>query len=217
MSFSIARKLNIKEGDKLLTQNAPSEFRKFLGELPPNVSVTARAKTFTQLHWFVLDKLQMELELPEILKKVMTSHVICWIYFPKRTSKIQTDLTRDKGWNKLLTIKEFKHLSLISFNETWSAFSIRYENKNEKIKVKVKREIFNWVDPITKRVTLPPDLEMELKKNKPEMIFYHTLSFTNKKEYIEWIVSAKKDETRRTRIVETIRKLSLKWKNPRNN
>ena len=46
--------------------------------------------------------------------------------------------------------------------------------------------------------------------------FFDTLSFTNKKEYIEWIVTSKRDETRNERLNGTIERLVKKWKNPRN-
>ena len=55
-----------------------------------------------------------------------------------------------------------------------------------------------------------------LKKNKKEAGYFDTLSFSNKKEYIEWIVTAKREETRMQRIKETIEKLGRQWKNPRN-
>lgn len=46
-------------------------------------------------------------------------------------------------------------------------------------------------------------------------IFFAALSFTNKKEYAEWIVTAKREETRTTRIKESIKRLGKKWKTPR--
>jgi uncharacterized protein YdeI (YjbR/CyaY-like superfamily) len=80
----------------------------------------------------------------------------------------------------------------------------------------VEREIFNWVNPTTKEVKLPDDLTAALKKNIKEAGFFDALSLTNKKEYIEWIVTAKKEETRLGRINGTIERLRKKWKNPSN-
>ncbi|MBL7720925.1 MAG: YdeI/OmpD-associated family protein, partial [Chitinophagaceae bacterium] len=54
------------------------------------------------------------------------------------------------------------------------------------------------------------------KKNKKEAAYFETLSFTNKKEYIEWIVTAKREETRAERVKGTIERLGKQWKNPRN-
>ena len=59
-----------------------------------------------------------------------------------------------------------------------------------------ERPIFDYVDPKTKSVKLPDDLAVALKKNKKQEGFFNALSFTNKKEYIEWIITAKREETR---------------------
>ena len=47
-----------------------------------------------------------------------------WICYPKGSSKIQTDLTRDKGWQPL-DGGDLMWLSLVSIDETWSAFGLR--------------------------------------------------------------------------------------------
>jgi len=49
---------------------------------------------------------------------------LLWIAFPKGTSKIQTDLTRDRGWDAVQAAG-LKWINLVSVNETWSAFSLR--------------------------------------------------------------------------------------------
>ncbi|MNC95768.1 hypothetical protein D3C83_129630 [compost metagenome] len=72
------------------------------------------------------------------------------------------------------------------------------------------------MDPKSKTVKLPADMTVALKKNKKEAAYFDTLSFTNKKEYIEWIVTAKREETRMERINGTIERLGKQWKNPRN-
>jgi uncharacterized protein YdeI (YjbR/CyaY-like superfamily) len=72
------------------------------------------------------------------------------------------------------------------------------------------------VNPQTKEVRLPDDLAFALKKNKKMSAYFNTLSFTNKKEYIEWIVTAKREETRAERLKGTIEQLGKQWKNPRN-
>jgi uncharacterized protein YdeI (YjbR/CyaY-like superfamily) len=63
---------------------------------------------------------------------------------------------------------------------------------------------------------LPYELAAVLKENKKQAEFFNSLSFTNKKEYIEWIVPAKREETRRERLKGTLERLSKQWKNPRN-
>ena len=216
MPNTLTQKLKIKEGYTLLTINAPADFQQTLAPLPPGVKISTSAKKYNQVHWFVKNKAEMEKELNNVLKLVKDD-VTCWIYYPKGTSKIQTDLTRDKGWDALLK-HDFQWLSLISFNDTWSAFAMRSKTDADKKKeAKPKeREIFNYIDAEKKIVTLPDDLANVLKKNKKAHEFFQTLSFTNKKEYVEWVVTAKREETRKERIQGAIERLQKGWKNPRN-
>ena len=74
--------------------------------------------------------------------------------------------------------------------------------------------MLNYVDPKTKTVTLPNDLAAAFKKNKSLLEFFNMLSFSNKKEYVDWIVSAKREETKKQRIAGTIERLERGWKNP---
>jgi len=216
MSNTLSQKLKIKEGYTLRTINAPENFVQTLSPLPAGVKISGDAKNYNQVHWFVRNKAQMERELNNILK-LIKDDVVCWIYYPKGASKIQTDLTRDKGWDTLLK-HDFQWLSLISFDDTWSAFAMRSKTDADKKKdtQPKEREMFNYIDTQKKIVTLPDDLATVLKKNKKANEFFQTLSFTNKKECVEWIVTAKREETRNERIKGTIERLEKGWKNPRN-
>jgi Bacteriocin-protection, YdeI or OmpD-Associated len=219
MATLISQKLRIKEKDTLLTLNAPAEFKKDLTDLPAGVKITGSAKDYNQVHWFVLNRKQLEKEMSKVLK-LIKDNVIVWVYYPKGSSKIQTDLTRDKGWDCLLSESDkLTWISLISFNDTWSVFGFRAKTEADKKKEaqpKV-REIFNWVDPVAKTVKLPDDLIAALKKNKKEAALFDSLAFSHKKEYVEWIVTAKREETRLLRIKGTIERLNKGWKNPSDN
>ena len=218
MANTIAQKLRIKAGDTLLTLNEPSEFQKGLVGLPKGVKIVESGKDYNQVHWFVLNRAQMEKEMSKIMKLVKPE-VIVWIYYPKGTSKLQTDLNRDKGWDCLLAEGDkLTWISLISFDDTWSTFGMRAKTEADKKKEAQpkEREIFKWVNPKTKEIKLPDDFAALLKKNKKEAEYFNSLSFTNKKEYVEWIVTAKREETRNERLKGTIERLGKQWKNPRN-
>lgn len=219
MATSISDKLKIKAKNTLLTINEPKDFKKGLSGLPAGVKITDSGKEFDQVHWFVLNRAQMEKQMSRVMK-LLKPGILVWIYYPKGTSGIQTDLNRDKGWDCLLKEGDkVTFISLISFNDTWSVFGMRAKtevDKKKDAKPKPEREIFKWVNPQTKEVKWPDDMAAALKKNKKEAAFFETLSFTNKKEYIEWIVTAKQEQTRTDRIKGTIERLGKQWKNPRN-
>lgn len=217
MPNTVAQKLKIKEGFILLTLNAPADFKKNIQPLPDNVKISGISKNYNQLHWFVLNKKQMDKELNAVLK-LLKQDVLCWIYYPKGTSKMQTDLTRDKGWEELLKHDELHWISLISFDETWSTFACRLKTESDKKKITKPKErpIFDYIDSEKKIVRLPKEFAELLKKNKKADEFFQALSFTNKKEYVEWIVTAKREETKNERISVSVERLNKGWKNPRN-
>lgn len=217
MATTLAQKLRIKEGMSLLAIRPPSDFVSRLSPLPANTVISTKQKKFHQVHWFVKNKAEMEKELDKVLG-LLKGEVLVWIYYPKGSSSMQTDLTRDKGWEKLLAHKNLQWISLISFDDVWSSFGMRLKTAADKRKDAEPKErvIFQFVDPSSKLVRLPDDFALVLKKNKNAYLFFESLSFTNKKEYIEWIVTAKRDETKKERIKASVERLAKKWKNPRN-
>jgi hypothetical protein len=154
MATSIADKLRIKKDYSLLTINAPADFQKSLKGLPTGVSVSDNSKNYAQVHWFVMSRAQLEKEMSKVMK-LLKEDVVVWVYYPKGSSKIQTDLTRDKGWDCLLAETEkLTWISLVSFDETWSVFGFRAKNeadRKKEAKPKTEREIFKWVDPVSKK------------------------------------------------------------------
>ncbi len=158
----------------------------------------------------------MEKGMAKVLAMVK-GDTVCWIFFPKLSSGRQTDLNRDNGWEELLK-HDMQWINLLSFDDTWSAFGMRAKSDADRVKAaKPKaRPVFDYVDPQTRTIRLPDDFASVLKKAKKESAFFNSLSFTNKKEYIEWIVNAKKEDTRNTRVKESIERLSRQWKNPAN-
>jgi hypothetical protein len=59
-------------------------------------------------------------------------------------------------------------------------------------------------DPDIREVDLPSDFAQALDNNQQARAFYDTLTFSHKKEFINWFDSAKKPETRTRRIAKAI-------------
>ena len=215
MAQSLAQKLRIKEGNTLFAINAPKDFKKQLGELPAAVKFVTKADACSQLHWFVLNEKQFKQELKTMLKAIK-GEMICWVYFPKGSSGIQTDLTRDKGWDDLTKKGEkYTWLSLISFDNIWSAFGFRLKNDSDRKKeaTQTPRAIVAYIDAVAKTVRIPDDLATAFTKNKEAKTVFDKLPFTHRKEFVEWIITAKKEETRWKRVEGTIGKLLQKLNN----
>ena len=61
---------------------------------------------------------------------------------------------------------------------------------------------------------LPNAFQRLLSKNKKAGVFFQNQSFTNRKEYVVWLESAKKPETKQKRLLEAIEKLLSGKRNP---
>jgi len=127
---ALAKKLKLKPGQRAAVINAPQDYLKELGPLPTGVQLADHLQgKFDWLQIFVKNKAQLDKFLPKLLHALKPDSLL-WVSYPKGTSKIQTDLTRDHGWEAIQTAN-LKWLSLISVNATWSAFSLRSYKPNE--------------------------------------------------------------------------------------
>src|SRR5687768_6600368 len=117
---SLSAKMKLKPGTHAVVLNAPEGYLK---ELSP-AGVTIDSSLDGQYDWvqvFVKSRAELEALIPKV-KAALKPVSLLWISFPKGSSKIQTDLSRDKGWD---SVQDLKWTNLVSVNETWSAFSLR--------------------------------------------------------------------------------------------
>lgn len=119
--LALAKKLKLKPGLKAAVINAPEDYVATLRH-DTALSPTLRGK-FDWIQIFVRNKAELD-ELAPKAARALRPESILWISFPKGSSKIQTDLTRDKGWESLQDL-DLKWITLVSINETWSAFALR--------------------------------------------------------------------------------------------
>ena len=70
-------------------------------------------------------------------------------------------------------------------------------------------EITVTVEPDTEPrvLEIPDDLTKALSQNEEAKAFFDKLSYTHRKEYVNWINEAKKEETRQNRLTKTIEML----------
>jgi hypothetical protein len=120
----LATKMKLKPGFQAAIASAPDGYLKELTPLPPGVTVSADLKgKYDWIQVFVKSRIELEKVAPRAIRALKPESIL-WISFPKGSSKIQTDLTRDKGWD-ILQKSDLKWITLISVNETWSAFAMR--------------------------------------------------------------------------------------------
>jgi hypothetical protein len=120
----LAAKLKIKAGNRIAVLNAPEGYRQELGKLPENVELSpAPNGKFDAVHLFVRDGKELRRDLPVALNALKPGGIF-WVAYPKGTSGIQTDLTRDLGWEPV-DEAGLRGVSLISIDETWTGVWFR--------------------------------------------------------------------------------------------
>jgi hypothetical protein len=215
--MTLSEKLQIKPGKRWLFFNAPQNYLTVIEPLPADVTINFEpAGDFDGIQVFVMNSAEVESTLKEIAP-LLKPDTIFWITYPKKSSGIKSDLEMMSSWDEpakygLTTVTS------VSVNETWTALRFKpvelvksSECCNENIPTNPYGE---YIDIDKKVITLPPDVADILGKNQTAMGFYQQLSWSNKKEYVVWILSAKQEKTRQERLVKMVEKLSAGKKNP---
>ncbi|MEO8588086.1 MAG: YdeI/OmpD-associated family protein [Flavobacteriales bacterium] len=209
---ALVEKLRVTEDTMIVALHAPASYARTLGRLPKGASIKSRpGRSNAFIHLFVKNKAELEREIEQTCAALAPGGLL-WIAYPKGA---KTDLTRDKGWESLERVR-MRWLALISFDENWTCFLLQNTPpKEQSTASKTYHTNANaWADPATKTVKVPDDLAAGFKRNAKARAAYEALAYTNKKEYVMWVVGAKRDETRADRLAKTIVKLVAGKKNP---
>jgi hypothetical protein len=120
---ALARKLKLRPGARAAVVGAPDGYLEQLQPPPGSTVGTALDGPLDWIQVFVADSAELAAVVPGITKAVAPDGLV-WISYPKGSSKRQTDLTRDRGWEPLEG-SDLMWLSLVSVDDTWSAFGLR--------------------------------------------------------------------------------------------
>lgn len=210
-SLSVFEKLQFKDEKNLLIQGLPSTIEKQFAKLSfsKNVTPLLKIKKIDLALVFAISHCQLKDLLKDIVP-AMADDAKLWISYPKVSSKIVSDLSRERNWECIET-HCLECVRSIALDNVWCAMRFK---KADKIKRPANPISIKGINLETRTITAPEELQTRFSKNKKANAFFDTLSFTNKKEYIVWITSAKKDETKKARLDATIEKLSLGKRNP---
>ncbi len=123
----LAKKLKLKPGLRAAVVNAAINY---LDELKHDSDISQKLTgKFDWIQVFAKDKRELASFAPRAVSALKPDSIL-WLSFPKGSSKIQTDLTRDKGWESILDL-DLKFINLVSVNDMWSAFALRPYKEGE--------------------------------------------------------------------------------------
>lgn len=119
----LAKKLGIKPPLKLLTINAPKEYKSWLGELPDGVTLVTKARPPIEAsHVFATESAFLDATLSKLRNELKQDGFV-WVSWPKKSSKARTDITED-------TIREialplgFVDIKVCAVSEVWSGLKL---------------------------------------------------------------------------------------------
>jgi uncharacterized protein YdeI (YjbR/CyaY-like superfamily) len=165
-----------------------------------------------------------------LTKNHVKAEEIWLIYYKKHTGKLSINYTDSVeealcfGWidglkKRLDEQKYVRRFSPRKASSKWSPLNIEYAKKmiDEKKMTQAGLTAFNqrvsYDEEILKsrgvnEITLTPEIEKELKANKKAWENFNNLAPSYRKQYVGWLISAKKQETRQKRLVEALQLLT---------
>lgn len=121
---TLAQKLFIKPGFRVLGLNVPAEVEPLLHPLPDGATIEDDASgEFDAVVLFVRNAAELERFAPTALTAA-PDDTLLWIAYPKKSSGIKTDINRDRGWEPVTNAGRCG-VAQIAIDETWSALRFR--------------------------------------------------------------------------------------------
>jgi len=119
----LVKKLGIGAGFKVLLIDAPPEYRALISPLPAGVSFIATASSATNfVHAFVTKRLELARLLARLRRKLPHDALI-WVSWPKRASKVPTDITENTIREVALPLG-FVDVKVCAVTDVWSGLKL---------------------------------------------------------------------------------------------
>ncbi len=122
---TLSQKLLIKPGNRLLLLNAPEGYAARLNDLPAGCvleTVPAEA-AFDWVQAFVYHEADIH-QYAALAMQSAKAGAIVWFAYPKKTGAIKTDISRDHGWQSVVSAG-WEGVTQIALDDTWSALRFR--------------------------------------------------------------------------------------------
>jgi len=119
----LAKKLGITPGVRVLAIDAPKDYQALLKPLPSDVTfVTRLGKTTGIIHVFAVQRSRLAAALKKSRKATRDDAVI-WVSWPKKASKVETDITEDVIREVCLPMG-LVDIKVCAVDDTWSGLKL---------------------------------------------------------------------------------------------
>ena len=135
----LPKKLGIVEGVRLCAIGAPDDYRELLGALPPGVEFTARVSADTAfVHLFCDRRADLARRLESLRDRIAPDAAV-WVSWPKKASRVPTDVTEDAIREVALPLG-FVDVKVCAVSDVWSG-----------LKLVIRRELRSAAGPSGRR------------------------------------------------------------------
>ena len=120
------KKLGIKPGYRVLVLNAPADYLHLLADLPDGVELSTEPlgdSQFDIVHGYVSSRADLDRLAGPAMSNLKPGGAL-WFSYPKKSSKVKTDMDRDNNWEPL-TGAGLRVVTAISIDDTWSGLRFR--------------------------------------------------------------------------------------------
>ena len=90
----LVAKLGIKEGARLAVVGSPTDYAGLVGGLPAGARIEKNASELDFVHVFATRRSDLQKELIRWRARIVSAGMI-WVSWPKKASKVETDITED--------------------------------------------------------------------------------------------------------------------------
>jgi hypothetical protein len=121
---TVAQKMLIRPGARVLILGAPPGYARRLGPLPKGATRLVRAaQEIDVIQVFIKSRKELEARLPR-LKGYLAPSGALWLAYPKGSTARGMDISRDVIWRYARTLG-LGPVALIAIDETWSAMRLK--------------------------------------------------------------------------------------------
>jgi hypothetical protein len=117
----LEKKLGIKEGFKISLYNQPEYYFKLFTVLPAIKLISGKSNV-DFIHYFVKEEKKLLKDINKLKNQIEQNGVI-WISWPKKSSKVETDITEDVIRNIALK-NGLIDIKVCAVDETWSGLKL---------------------------------------------------------------------------------------------
>ena len=130
-STPLSKKLGIKEGSRVRTIAAPTNYLELLAPLPLNARVSSRLQGEVEIHHIFTRR---KGELVKLLKAAMAripENGMIWVSWPKKSSAVSSDMTEDEVRNAALPLG-LVDVKVCAVDDVWSGLKLVIRKENRK-------------------------------------------------------------------------------------